>query len=217
VFTAPGGLMKLRIFPRDETYFDLFEEAADVVVRATRLLCDMVEDFVEPAAKAKKLVDVEHEGDRVTADILVRLNSTFVTPFDREDIYALATGLDDVTDSIEAAGDSLVLHKVAEPIQAIRDQARLLNRAADLTAEGMRHLRDLNTSELQRYWVGISDLEDECDRLFRQAVANLYSFTAERPARHVLVWKDIVEQLEEALDTLQHVSHTVQTIALKHA
>ena len=118
---------------------------------------------------------------------------------------------------LNAAADSLVLHKVAEPIPAVRDQARLLARSADLTAEGMRHLRDLNTSELQRYWVGISDLEDEGDRLFRQAVANLYSFTAERPARHVLVWKDIVEQLEEALDDFEHVAHTVETILIKHA
>lgn len=209
--------MKLRIFPRDEAYFDLFEQSAGIAAQATRLLCDMVEDFVEPAAKARRLVDCEHEGDRITAQILVRLNSTFVTPFDREDIYALATGLDDVTDAIEAAADSMVLHKVTEPIQAVRDQARLLTRAAEATVDGMGHLRDLDTGALQRYWVGLSDLEDEGDRLFRQAVANLYSFTAERPARHVLVWKDIVEQLEEALDGLQSVSHTIQTIALKHA
>jgi predicted phosphate transport protein (TIGR00153 family) len=209
--------LRLRIFPRDESYFDLFEEAAGNALQATHLLCDMVEDFVEPAAKAKKLVECEHEGDRITAQILVQLNSTFVTPFDREDIYALATGLDDVTDAIEAAADSLVLHKVTEPIQAVRDQARLLTRAAELTRDGMTHLRDLDTGPLQRYWMGVSDLEDEGDRLFRQAVANLYSFTAERPARHVLVWKDIVEQLEDALDGLQKVANTVHTIVLKHA
>jgi predicted phosphate transport protein (TIGR00153 family) len=209
--------MKLRIFPRDESYFDLFEESADNALQATRLLCDLVEDFVEPASKAKRLTECEHEGDRITAQILVQLNTTFVTPFDREDIYALATGLDNVVDDIEAAADLLVLHKVSEPIEAVRDQARLLGRAAELTVQGIGNLRALDEGALQRYWVGVSDLEDEGDRLYRKAVANLYSFTAARPARHILIWKDIVEQLEEALDELQRVSHTVHAIALKYA
>ena len=209
--------MKLRIFPREETFFDLFDAAADSVAAAASLLRDMVDDFVDPEMKAKRLTEQEHEGDRVTHAILLRLNSTFVTPFDREDIYALATQLDDVTDAIEAAADMLVLHKVLEPIEPVREQARLLDEASRVTAEGLRHLRRLAQDELRAYWIRINELENQADRLYRRARADLYAFEGEHPARYVLVWKDIIEQLEEAMDALEHVAHTVESIVLKHA
>jgi predicted phosphate transport protein (TIGR00153 family) len=209
--------VRLRIFPREESYFDLFEAAADNAAEAARLLLDLVEDFVDPEMKAKRLVEVEHEGDRITHAILSRLNSTFVTPFDREDIYALASQLDDVTDALEAGADMLVLHKVMEPIDPVVEQARLIERACRETAAGVRHLRHLEQEPLRRYWVTINELENEGDRLYRRARADLYAFSGEHPARYVLTWKDIVEQLEEALDVLEHVAHTVESIVLKHA
>ena len=209
--------MRLRIFPREETFFDLFDAAADSVASAASLLRDMVDDFVDPEMKAKRLTEQEHEGDRVTHAILSRLNSTFVTPFDREDIYDLATQLDDVTDAIEAAADMLVLHKVVEPIDPVREQARLLDEASRETARGLRHLRKLAQEELRSYWIRINELENQADRLYRRARAELYSFEAEHPARYLLVWKDIIEQLEEAMDALEHVAHTVESIVLKHA
>jgi uncharacterized protein len=209
--------VKLRIFPRDETFFDLFDAAADSVAAAASLLRDMVDDFVDPEMKAKRLTDQEHEGDRVTHAILSRLNSTSVAPFDREDIYDLATQLDDVTDAIEAAADMLVLHKVLEPIEPVREQARLLDEASRETAAGLRHLRKLAKDELRAYWIRINELENQADRLYRRARADLYSFEAEHPARYLLIWKDIIEQLEEAMDALEHVAHTVESIVLKHA
>src|SRR5215216_6469375 len=114
--------MWLRIFPRDESFFDLFEAAADNMVQSARLLDDLLGDFVDPELKAKRLVEVEREGDRITHAILTRLSSSFITPFDREDIYALAAQLDDVVDAVEEAADMLVLHKVAEPIEPVREQ-----------------------------------------------------------------------------------------------
>jgi uncharacterized protein len=209
--------VRLRIFPREETFFDLFDAAADSVATAASLLRDMVDDFVDPEMKAKRLTEQEHEGDRITYAILSRLNSTFVTPFDREDIYDLATELDDVTDAIEAAADMLVLHKVVEPIEPVREQARLLEEASRETARGLRHLRKLAQDELRAYWVRINELENQADRLYRRARAELYSFEAEHPARYLLIWKDIIEQLEEAMDALEHVAHTVESIVLKHA
>jgi predicted phosphate transport protein (TIGR00153 family) len=209
--------VKLRIFPRDEAFFDLFDAASGSVEEAASLFRDMVDDFVDPEMKAKRLTEQEHEGDRVTHAILSRLNSTFVTPFDREDIYALATQLDDVTDAIEAAADMLVLHKVVEPIEPVREQARLLEEAAHQTAAGLRHLRRLAQEELRAYWIGINELENQADRLYRRARADLYAFEGEHPARYVLVWKDIIEQLEEAMDAFEHVAHTVESIVLKHA
>ena len=209
--------MKLRIFPRDESFFDLFEAAADNMAQSARLLDNLLQDFVDPELKAKRLVEREHEGDRITHAILTRLNSTFITPFDREDIYALAAQLDDVVDAVEEAADMLVLHKVAEPIEPVREQARIILQAAEETARGLRHLRKLDQRRLRAYQVAVTELEEEGDRVYRRARADLYNFDAEHPARYVLVWKDIVEQLEEALDSLDHITHTVEGIVLTHA
>jgi uncharacterized protein len=212
-----GGRLKLRIFPREESYFDLFDEVAGNLVNAARQLLDMVEDFVDPEMKAKRLVEAEHEGDRLTHAIYSRLNSTFITPFDREDIHALAGQLDDVLDAIEAAADMLVLHKVTEPLDAVVEQARLIDRGARSTADGLRNLRGLKQEALRTYLININELENEGDRLYRRARADLYNFEGEHPARYVLMWKDIVEQLEEALDGLEHVAHTVEAVIIKHA
>ncbi len=209
--------MRLRIFPRDESFFDLFEAAADNMAESARLLDDLLQDFVDPELKAKRLVECEHEGDRITHAILTRLNSTFITPFDREDIHSLAGHLDDVLDAIEAAADLLVLHKVMEPLDAVVEQARLIDRAARATADGIRNLRGLKLEPLRSYLININELENEGDRLYRRARADLYSFNAEHPARYVLMWKDIVEQLEEALDGFEHVAHTVESVIIKHA
>ena len=209
--------MRLRIFPREESYFDLFDEVAANLLDAARLLLDMVEDFVDPEMKAKRLVEAEHEGDRLTHAIFSRLNATFITPFDREDIHALADQLDDIVDAIEAAADMLVLHKVMEPLDAVVEQARLIDRAAKATADGLRNLRGLKQEPLRSYLITVNELEDEGDRLYRRARADLYNFDGEHPARYLLVWKDIVEQLEEALDHFEHVAHTVETVIIKHA
>jgi uncharacterized protein Yka (UPF0111/DUF47 family) len=193
-----GGRLKLRIFPREESYFDLFDEVAGNLVDAARQLLDMVEDFVDPEMKAKRLVEAEHEGDRLT--------------------HAIYSGqLDDVLDAIEAAADMMVLHKVTEPLEAVVEQARLIDRGARATADGLRNLRGLKQEPLRTYLININELENEGDRLYRRARADLYNFEGEHPARYVLMWKDIVEQLEEALDGFEHVAHTVETVIIKHA
>jgi predicted phosphate transport protein (TIGR00153 family) len=209
--------VKLRILPREESYFDLFDAVADNLAEAAGQLLDLVEDFVDPEMKAKRLVESEHEGDRLTHAILSRLNTTFITPFDREDIYALAGQLDDVVDAVEAAADMLVLHRVVEPLDAVVEQARLIDQAGRETATGLRCLRGLKQEQLRAFLVTINEIENEGDRLYRRARADLYNFTGEHPARYVLIWKDIVEQLEEALDGFEHVAHTVESIIIKHA
>src|SRR4029450_6032912 len=124
-----GGRVKLRIFPREESYFDLFDEVVGNLADAARHLLDLVEDFVDPEMKAKRLVEAEHEGGRVTHALYSRLNTPFIPPCDREDIHALAGQLDDVLDAMEAAADMLVLHKVMDPLDAVVEQARLIARA----------------------------------------------------------------------------------------
>jgi uncharacterized protein len=133
--------VKFPFLPNGGSYADLFEAAGNNLAEAARLLLDLVTDFVDPEMKAKRLVDCEHEGDRITHSIYSRLNSTFVTPIDREDIYLLAGRLDDVVDSIEAAADMLVLHRVVEPIEPVVQQARLIDTAARDTAASLVHLR----------------------------------------------------------------------------
>src|SRR5215211_2131143 len=209
--------MKLRIFSREESFFDLFEAAADNMAQSARLLDDLLQDFVDPELKAKRLVDCEHEGDRITHAILTRLNSTFITPFDREDIYALAAQLDDVVDAVEEAADMLVLHKIEEPIEPVREQTRIILKAAGETARGLRHLRKLDQRRLRAYQVAVTELEEEGDRVYRRARADLYNFAGEHPARYVLVWKDIFEQMEEAIDSLDDVTNTVEGIVLTYA
>jgi len=211
--------VKFPFLRKGESYFDLFEAAGNNLAEAARLLLDLVEDFVDPEMKAKRLVDCEHEGDRLTHAVYSRLNSSFVTPFDREDIYSLAGRLDDVVDSIEAVADMLVLHRVVEPIDAVVAQARLIDRAARDTAASLTHLRKIAQDPLRRYWVRLNELEDEADRVYRRALADLYAFSEEddRLARHVLTWKDIVDELERAMDGLEHVADTVGSIVLKHA
>lgn len=213
--------MKFPFLPDGGSYFELFEAAGNNLEEAARLLLDLVEDFVDPEMKAKRLADCEHEGDRLTSAVYSQLNSTFVTPFDREDVFLLAGRLDDVVDSIEAAADMLVLHRVVEPIQAVIQQARLLDRAARATVAGLVHLRNRRNVArelLESYWASVKELENEGDRIYRRALADLYAYSDEDDlARHVLTWKDIVDELERAMDELEHVADTVSSIVLKNA
>jgi uncharacterized protein len=210
--------VKLRLLPSDQSFLDLFEAAGDNLAQCGELLRDLVEDFVDPEAKAKRLSACEHEGDRLTQALLVRLSSPRARPpFDRDDVHTLATRLDDVADAIEEAADLLVLHKVIEPIEVVAEQARLVARAAAATAAGVRHLRAMDAEALRAYAASIEELEHAGDRLYRRARAELYAFEAEQPARYVLIWKDIIEQLEDSLDAMRRVAQTVEGIVLRNA
>jgi predicted phosphate transport protein (TIGR00153 family) len=208
--------VKLRLLPPDRGFFDLFEAAGDNLAQCAALLRDMVEDYVDPETKAKRLADCEHEGDRLTQALLVRLSSGTRPPFDRDDMHALATRLDDVTDALEEAADLLVLHKVTEPIEVVTEQVGLLGQAAAATAAGIRRLRAMDVEALRAYAARVEELERAGDRLYRSARAELYTFQVEQPARYVLVWKDIIEQLEEALDAMRRVAQTVDGIVLRN-
>jgi uncharacterized protein len=212
-----GGGVRLRLLQPDRSFFDLLEAAGDNLAQCAALLRDMVEDYVDPETKAKRLVACEHEGDRLTQALLVRLSSSTRPPFDRDDMHALATRLDDVTDAIEEAGDLLVLHKVTEPIEVVTEQTRLVGQAAAATGAGIRRLRTLDVEALRAYTTSVEELEHAGDRLYRRARAELYAFEVEQPARYVLVWKDIIEQLEEALDAMRRVAQTVDGIVLRNA
>lgn len=210
--------MKLRLFPRQEdAYLGLFQAAADTSAAAATTLLDLLTDLADPETKAKQLAELEHEGDRITRTILTRLASTFIARLDRDDIFELAERLDNVTDAIEDVGDMVFLHRITEPLEPVAEQARVLLRAADHTSQGMRSLDQLDPDRLNTYLTVIHDLEHDGDQLHRRVLAQLYDFTTEHPAQHMLRWKDITDGIEEALNELAHVAHTVEGIVLKHA
>jgi predicted phosphate transport protein (TIGR00153 family) len=207
--------MKLKISNRSDAFFELFSEAAENVRAASELLLDLVEDFTDVEIKARRIQEREHEGDRVTHDVIQHLNTTFITPMDREDIYALATALDDVLDAIEAAGDLFVLHSIDAPRPSMIQQAEVLVRAARQTEEAVKALASLDREKLEPYWIDINSLENEGDRLYRRAVADMFS--GDHRAMDVLRWKDVSETMEEALDGLENVANVVEAVVVKHA
>jgi uncharacterized protein len=207
--------VKLKISNRSGAFFDLFVESAENLRAAAIELRDLVEDFRDVERKARRLQEREHDGDRVTHEIIRRLNTSFITPLDREDIYVLATALDDVMDAIEAAGDLMVLHSIEAPLPQMRAQADVLVQATTQTEEALRRLANLRQEDLEPYWVEINRLENEGDKLYRRAVADL--FGGDHRAMDVLKWKEIIETLEEALDGLENVANVIEAVTLKHA
>jgi uncharacterized protein len=207
--------MKLKISNRSGAFFDLFVESAENLREAALELKDMVDDFQDVEIKARRLQEREHVGDEVTHEIIRRLNTSFITPLDREDIYLLATALDDVMDAIEAAGDLMVLHSIEAPLPEMKAQAEVLVQATSQTEQALRLLGKLRQEDLEPYWVEINRLENEGDKLYRRAVADLFS--GDHRAMDVLKWKEIIETLEEALDGLENVANVIETVTLKHA
>ena len=205
--------MRLKILPREESFYDLFEKAAANLSEGARLLAKLLTDFHDPEAAHSEIRQREHEGDEITHQIIRALNTTFVTPFDREDIHRLASNIDDILDAIEAVSDLLVLHRIENVLPEMRQLAEVLSRAADQVQQAMSEIRGF--AGLDKYWVEINRLENEGDRVYRKTVAKLFS--GEYKAMDVLKWKDLVDQLEAAIDGCEDVANTLESIVLKHA
>jgi uncharacterized protein len=206
--------MKLKISNRAEAFFDLFTESAENLRTAAELLQDLIGDYRDIELKAQRIADREHEGDEVTHAIIRLLNTTFVTPMDREDIYQLATALDDVMDAIEAVSDLFVLHRIEAPLPEMKAQIDVLVLAALQTEQALAALPNMRRERLEPYWIEINRLENEGDRLYRRAIADLFS--GEHRAMDVLKWKEVIENLEEALDGLENVANIIESTVLKH-
>jgi len=207
--------MRLKISQRPEVFFEMFLESASNLRAAAELMKDLVEDFHEVDIKASRVRDREHEGDEITHSIIKRLNTTFVTPMDREDIYLLASAMDDVLDALEAAADLFVLHRIEQPLPEMKAQVDVLLKAAEQTEQAFRTLSRMDREGLEPYWIEINSLENEGDRMYRRAVADLFS--GDYKAMDVLKWKDVIENLEEAIDGLENVANLIESIVLKHA
>ncbi len=198
--------------PKEREFFDLFEEAGANIVRASELLERMLRDWPDGAELARDVVVCEQEGDRITHDIIQRLNSTFVTPIDREDIYALASALDDIVDFIEEVSDFLGLYKIEAPMDQANDLARILHAATRSLAGAIPRLRTFK--DIRHFTVEVNQLENEGDRVVRQALSSLF----ERGIDPMLVirWKDIFERLEDAIDACETTANVLEGIVIKN-
>jgi predicted phosphate transport protein (TIGR00153 family) len=205
--------VRFRLVPRDEGFFPLFDEVAANLAESARLLQDIFADAGDHHDALDRIVKCERHGDELTRSILRRLNSSFVTPFDREDIHRLAEELDDATDDVHAAADLMLLHRVEEPLPEMQELARLVDEGARATVELVGRLRSLKGMEplLER----IDQIESEADRVYRRCVARLFS--GEFKAFKVLKAKDVVEALEASVNSIENVSDIAETILLKHA
>jgi uncharacterized protein len=202
-----------QVIPRERAFFDLLERASEGVSRGAAELAALIDELPHGEDRWRTIQDLEHAGDALTHRIMALLANTFVTPMDRQDIHRLASWLDDVLDSQEAVSDLLILHGVAEPIPHLRQQADVLVRATTAVVDVMGSLRSYGANG--RTWADITRLEREGDRIYRRGVAELFS--GEYRAMDVLKWKDILHEMEQAIDRCEDIANTVESIVLKHA
>lgn len=205
--------MRLPLIPREEQFFDMFVEDASNVLAAARLLEEFFRNFGERERLAMQLRNAEHEGDRITHDIGHKLEATFVTPFDREEIHALINRLDDVLDLIEEVADTCILFAIDEPGETAVMQAGIVTKQCEQIVDALARLRKFKG--LERYWIEIHRLENEGDRIARQAVAELFRDGAD--PIEIIKWKDIYQLLEETVDACEDVANVIERIVVKHA
>ena len=205
--------MRFRLVPTDDGFFDLFRDSSQNVVECAQRLKELIDDFNDVETKHNRIVDCERKGDEFTRTTLRRLSSTFVTPFDREDIHALAEELDDVVDDMLAVSYLLQLSGVSELLPEVKEQADVMVAMAQEVNGLMERLEKMKGVE--PHLDAIDRLESEGDAIYRRTMARLFS--GEYDALDVLKWKDIIEALEAALNTLEDIGDVVESIVFKHA
>ncbi len=208
--------MRLRLFPKDERFFDMFNEQVKKVVEGARLLKEMMETFQNLESMAKKIKDVEEDGDRITHRIVERLNRTFVTPIDREDIHNLTSRLDDVLDYMEAVAERIVLFRIDKGTKEAVMLSDILLKSVLTVEKAVFILRDLRKAEeVLKDCIEINRLENVADCYLREAVANL--FEIEVDPKEIIKWKEIYENLENAVDRCEDVANIIEGVILKYS
>jgi uncharacterized protein len=198
--------------PKEREFFDLFEEAGNNAVRAAVLLEQLLQEWPEHGELQRDIVVCEHEGDRITHEIIQRLNQTFVTPFDREDILALASALDDVVDWIEEVADFLSIYRIEAPMGQAQEMAAVLHASTIEISTAIPCLRTLR--DVHQQTVEVNRLENEGDRILRSALAALFDEGIDPMV--VIRWKDIFERLEHAIDATETAMHTLEGVVIKN-
>ena len=202
-------------FPKETDFFEIFDRAALNITKASVLLVALMENFDRLEERAKEIYEVEQEGDILTHEIMKKLNKTFITPIDREDLYALASRLDDIIDLIWAAVDRLVVFKVTEATKEAVSMARDVHATTELIHKAIHKLKEKQYAHVQDYCIEINRLENTIDRDFRDALGKL--FNEMKDPILIIKWKEIYEHLEDASDKCEDVANVLEAIVLKHA
>lgn len=205
-------MFSFKLTPRNDLFFSILERASAQAVEAARLLCDLLNDYTEVPAKVAKLTEAEKKADEINHEMVRHLNKIFITPFDRDDLHRLAFAIDDIVDALEAAGITMQLCKVQAPTSyAIKMAALVLNATASLNAL-MPNLREMRDGQSQ--YITIHELENQGDELWQQAFASL--FTEGANPLDVIKWKEIYENIEQALDATERVAEIVEEVIQKN-
>ena len=208
--------MKFPFIPREEKFFDLFQDSAENMVKAAHSLKDMISSWEHVEGTVAEITELEHKGDIITHEIMSRLNRTFVTPFDREDIVQLAHSLDDVTDFIHSAADSMLLYKVARPGERAKELADIILQATEEIEKVLPQLKKrIILSSVLKQCVEINRLENLADRVYRSAIAELFDDSTDMA--HIIKWREIYAHMESATDRCEDVADVLEGVAIKHA
>ena len=206
----------MAIFPKDTNFYDLFERGVTKVHEGVQLLEDLVKNFINVPLKAKRIKDVEHEADLVTHETVAKLNKTFVTPFDREDIHGLICSLDNILDHVEAAADKLSLYRINEIKPDATLHTDILLRAVQEVQKTVVQLRHLKGGDsILQHCIEINRLENEGDFVYRSAIAKL--FEKGDDTLDILKWKEVYESIENAIDSCEDVANVIEGVALKNS
>jgi predicted phosphate transport protein (TIGR00153 family) len=206
--------MAFSLFPRNERFFDLFLLSANNIRLAAEQLLNMVQDFTDVAKKAQKLKEVEHEGDLITHQIIEHLNSSFITPIDRTDIYALAGKLDDVLDEIEGVASRLHLFNVDRPTQACIDLVKIVKAATEAIEKAVRLMPKMN--RMKAFFIEVHSLENQADQITRALTAELFH-NGQQDILTLIKWKEIYSRLEHTADRCEDVANVIEDISVKNS
>lgn len=205
----------LNLIPKDDVFFDLFDKAAANAHACTVALQEFLEKYDDLEGRMRRIKELEHVGDELTHEVIERLNRTFITPIDREDIHDFVCRLDDILDRVDTAVDRICLFKIKEPMEESKELARCLVRSTALIVEMMPHLRNIKDADAVRTRVReVHRLESEADRIERQALVRL--FESNPDPIHVIKWKNIIEVLESATDKCEDCANVIEGIVLKN-
>ena len=206
-------MARFSLVPKDRVFFDLFAEGGQNTLRTAKLLRDLLERWPDDGGLSTDILKAEQEGDRITHDIIQRLNTTFVTPIDREDIHTLATQMDDIVDHIEETADFMGLYRIEAPMDQSQALAEVLVKSCEQLYGLLQNLRGFKG--LDHYWIEIHRLENDGDRIYRDAIASLF---ADRIDPMVVIrWRDVFLRLERAIDATETSASIVEGIVIKNA
>jgi predicted phosphate transport protein (TIGR00153 family) len=206
--------MRFSLVPRQTQFFELFAQAGENALEAARLVEERFRHIADGGPGQEAVKVLEHEGDEITAEIIGLLNTQYVTPLDREDIYALASAVDDVVDYLDDASELIDLYRIESPMEQALEQCRIMVGSAEHLAKALKELRSLRG--VQQQLVALKTLEDEGDRIARDALSALFEDESISP-RVIIQWKDIFEALEEAIDSAETAAHLIGNIVVKNS